>query len=154
MTYFGFNRLGKAKSDSQWMSPRRAAARVTRETVGELGFGLRALARAGVLLILVSTLCAAQITKDPEQIKLGRAMFRNACAPCHGIGAQGGRGPDLTRGHFNNGDTDADLYRVISRGVPGTRMPAVRPDLIDSKGIWLVVSFIRSVAQAETLSTT
>ena len=102
-----------------------------------------------MLLLVASTLCAAQVTKDPQQIELGRAMFRNACAPCHGIGAQGGRGPDLTRGTYNNGDSDADLFRVISHGVPGTEMPAARPDLIDSAGIWLVISFIRSVTQAE-----
>jgi PQQ-dependent dehydrogenase (methanol/ethanol family) len=76
-------------------------------------------------------------------------MFRNACAPCHGIAGKGGRGPDLTRGTYNNGDTDAELFRVISRGVPGTEMPAVRPDLIDSAGIWLVISFLRSVTHAE-----
>jgi len=107
------------------------------------------LSRAGVLLIVTCTLCSAQVTKDPRQIELGRAMYRNACAPCHGIGAQGGRGPDLTRGTFNNGDSDADLFRVISHGVPGTDMPAARPDLIDSAGIWLVISFIRSVTQAD-----
>jgi alcohol dehydrogenase (cytochrome c) len=131
------------------MSHILAHTRCMTRTEWGLRRGLAALVRAGVLLLAAGTLCAAQVTKDPQQIELGRAMFRNACAPCHGIRAQGGRGPDLTRGHYNNGDSDADLFRVISHGVPGTKMPAVRPDLIDSAGVWLVISFIRSVTQAE-----
>jgi alcohol dehydrogenase (cytochrome c) len=106
------------------------------------------VSEAGTLLLLASTVCAAQVSKDPKQIELGRAIFRVWCAPCHGIRGEGGRGPDLTRGTYNNGDQDADLFRVISRGVPGTEMPAGAPDL-DPASIWRVISFIRSTVKAQ-----
>ena len=51
-------------------------------------------------------------------------MFRIYCSPCHGIGAQGGRGPDLTLGTYSAGNSDADLFKVISDGAPGTEMAA------------------------------
>jgi len=60
--------------------------------------------------------------------------------------AQGGRtGPDLTRGVFHAGDSDADLFGVITNGVPGTEMQSysfLPPDMI-----WRVVAFIRSTAR-------
>jgi cytochrome c oxidase cbb3-type subunit 3 len=96
-----------------------------------------------VLFLSVPAMCVAQVSRDPKQIELGRAIFRVWCAPCHGIRAQGGRGPDLTRGSYNNGNRDSDLFRVISRGVRGTEMPSFGSDL-DSASIWLLVSFLRS----------
>src|SRR5215467_6967813 len=99
--------------------------------------------------MLASTVSSAQVSKDPRQIELGQAIFRVWCSPCHGIRGQGGRGPDLTRGTYNNGDQDSDLLRVISRGVSGTEMQAFASDL-DPESIWAVISFIRSVTEAET----
>jgi cytochrome c oxidase cbb3-type subunit 3 len=77
---------------------------------------------------------------DAEQIDIGRSMFRIYCAPCHGIHAQGGRGPDLTRGVYNAGEQDSDLFRVIADGVRGTETPArpiapVEPRRIASVGL-------------------
>ncbi len=118
-------------------------------TQSEAACILRNMSRVLVLLPLVSGVCAAQVSKAPKQIELGRAIFRVWCSPCHGIRAQGGRGPDLTRGTYNNGDQDSDLFRVISRGVSGTEMPSFASDL-DPESIWLLISFIRSVAQAGT----
>src|SRR5215472_13425426 len=69
---------------------------------------------------------------DPKAIELGRVQFRMSCASCHGLHATGGRsGPDLTRGVFATGDSDADLYRVISNGIEGSEMPAFSGRLED-----------------------
>src|SRR5215472_19240569 len=69
---------------------------------------------------------------DPKAIELGRVQFRMSCAGCHGLHATGGRsGPDLTRGVFATGDSDADLYRVISNGIEGSEMPAFSGRLED-----------------------
>jgi len=106
------------------------------------------MSAAGALLLVGSTVCFAQASKDPKQVELGRAIFRVWCAPCHGVRGQGGRGPDLTRGVYNSGDRDEDLFRVISRGVPGTEMAAAESDL-DPASIWLVISFIRSLVKPE-----
>jgi cytochrome c oxidase cbb3-type subunit III len=85
---------------------------------------------------------------DPRAIESGRVMFRMHCAECHGLRATGGRsGPDLTRGTFGAGDTDADLYNVILDGVPGTEMPAFSGRL-DDQDRWRLVSYVRSLTHA------
>src|SRR6186997_2628779 len=61
---------------------------------------------------------------NAKMAKLGEYEFRANCAFCHGLGARGGgRGPDLTRAQKKHGNGDADLYRTINEGVPGTAMP-------------------------------
>ena len=88
--------------------------------------------------------------RDPNAAKLGESQFRANCAFCHGLGARGGgRGPDLTRAQKKHGTTDADLFRTVNEGVPGTAMP---PNGATQQGvgmtpeeIWQVISYIRSV---------
>jgi putative heme-binding domain-containing protein len=79
-------------------------------------------------------------------IDVGKGNFRIYCAPCHGIHAQGGRAPDLTRGSFSAGDVDADLFRVIAKGVEGTEMTSYA-ERFDDDMIWRFVAFIRSVSR-------
>jgi cytochrome c oxidase cbb3-type subunit III len=87
---------------------------------------------------------------NPKAAKLGEFQFRSNCAFCHGLGARGGgRGPDLTRAQKRHGNSDADLFRTINEGVPGTAMP---PNGATQQGvgmtdaeIWQVIAYIRSV---------
>jgi cytochrome c oxidase cbb3-type subunit III len=87
---------------------------------------------------------------DTNAAKVGESQFRANCAFCHGLGARGGgRGPDLTRAQKKHGNADADLYRTINEGVPGTAMP---PNGATQQGvgmteaeIWQVITYIRSV---------
>src|SRR5262249_22780290 len=61
---------------------------------------------------------------DANAATMGASQFRANCAFCHGLGARGGgRGPDLTRAQKKHGNSDADLFRTINQGVPGTAMP-------------------------------
>jgi putative heme-binding domain-containing protein len=96
---------------------------------------------------------------DPKAAKVGESQFRANCAFCHGLGARGGgRGPDLTRAQKKHGNADADLFRTINEGVPGTAMP---PNGATQQGvgmteeeIWQVIAYIRSVqakAPAQTV---
>lgn len=85
-----------------------------------------------------------------KMAQLGEFQFRANCAFCHGLGARGGgRGPDLTRAKKKHGSADADLFRTINDGVPGTAMP---PNGATQQGvgmtpeeIWQVITYIRSV---------
>ena len=87
---------------------------------------------------------------DPKVARLGEYQFRSNCAFCHGLGARGGgRGPDLTRAQKRHGNSDADLFRTINEGVPGTAMP---PNGATQQGvgmteeeIWQVITYLRSV---------
>jgi len=74
----------------------------------------------------------------------GARIFRSHCAPCHGTKATGGTGPNLTTGVFYHGSSDAELYRNISGGIPGTAMP---DQFFDGTQIWQVVSFVRSLSK-------
>jgi putative heme-binding domain-containing protein len=115
-------------------------------------FSLTILA-ATVLFIAASSLPAQDknpLAGDPGVAKLGESQFRANCAFCHGLGARGGgRGPDLTRAQKRHGNSDADLFRTINEGVPGTAMP---PNGATQQGvgmteaeIWQVITYIRSV---------
>jgi len=76
----------------------------------------------------------------PDAIAAGKKLYERRCMPCHGEHGDG-NGPaadvmdprprDFTRGLFkirttahNELPTDEDLYRTISRGIPGTGMPS------------------------------
>jgi len=94
------------------------------------------------------------LANDPDAAKLGEFEFRANCAFCHGLGARGGgRGPDLTRAQKKHGNTDANLFRTINEGVPGTAMPqngATQQGVgMTEDEIWQVISYIRNV-QAKT----
>jgi putative heme-binding domain-containing protein len=108
--------------------------------------------KMGLLAILFLCAAPAQETNplagDPNAAEVGRGMFRIYCAPCHGIRAQGGRGPDLSRGAFSAGDRDADLFRTITDGVSGTEMGSYSN--LGSEGVWRIVAFIRSASRRDT----
>ena len=104
------------------------------------------------IILLFAAMCHAQnanpLAADSKAAETGRWTFRILCAPCHGIHAAGGRGPDLTRGTYSVGDDDKQLYSAIARGIPGSEMPAYG-DRLDADAIWRLVSYIRSVARHE-----
>ena len=102
------------------------------------------------VLLLVFVFAAGAAAQNPfagnaKEADAGRALFRIRCAPCHGIKAQGGRGPDLTLGVYNAGSEDKDLFRVIANGVSGTEMPGFAVQNGD-ENIWRIVTYIRSIA--------
>src|SRR5438552_8948807 len=90
---------------------------------------LRTLELAVLLVLLTSVNVPAAdrnpFAGDPKAAKAGEYEFRINCALCHGLGARGGgRGPDLTRAHKKHTHSDAEMFQVISNGIPGTAMPA------------------------------
>jgi cytochrome c oxidase cbb3-type subunit 3 len=86
---------------------------------------------------------------DPKAAKAGEYEFRINCALCHGLGARGGgRGPDLTTATKKHTHSDADMFQVISNGIPGTAMPANGTNGqgvgMTDREIWQIVAYIRS----------
>ena len=86
---------------------------------------------------------------DPKAAKAGEYEFRINCALCHGLGARGGgRGPDLTRAQKKYAHSDAEMFQIISNGIPGTAMPANGTNgqgvgMTDEE-IWQIITYIRS----------
>jgi cytochrome c oxidase cbb3-type subunit 3 len=115
---------------------------------------LAALVFAGFLLFAVLAAFAADdknpYAGDPKAAKAGESEFRINCALCHGLGARGGgRGPDLTRAQKKHAHSDAEMFQVISNGIPGTVMPANGTNgqgvgMTDEE-IWQIITYIRSV---------
>ena len=81
----------------------------------------------------------------PQDVAAGAKSFRSHCAPCHGLHAEGGRGPNLAAGRFYRGSSDADLLRNISDGIPGTEMPGI---FYMEDRVWQIVAYIRSLNAA------
>src|SRR6266436_754478 len=113
-------------------------------------FGCAVVVACAAAAILVHAQDKNPFSGDAKAAKLGESQFRANCAFCHGLGARGGgRGPDLSRAQKRHGNSDADLFRTINEGVPGTAMP---PNGATQQGvgmteeeIWQVISYIRSV---------
>ena len=104
-----------------------------------------------ILLAMAAAAGAAQAPKtnplagDPRAAEEGRVAFRGSCSLCHGIKGEGGRGPDLTISAYSTGNSESELYDVISGGVTGTEMPGFAARF-ESDDIWRLVSYVRSIA--------
>ena len=104
---------------------------------------------------------AAQVaaeTRRHARRASGKELYRFACATCHGARGKG-KGPsavvleprprDFTGGVYKWRSTesgalplDSDIFRTISRGVPGTMMPGWK-DLLSEEERWSVVEYIK-----------
>jgi cytochrome c oxidase cbb3-type subunit 3 len=79
----------------------------------------------------------------PEDALAGAKLFGAQCAGCHGPeGAGTGAGPSLTSGRFRRGGSDEALFQSISKGVPGTSMPAFA---FTGLQIWQLVTHVRTM---------
>ena len=124
--------------------------------------GPRIAPRATFLLVWIAcigcvrafTQTANPMANDPRAARLGEFQFRSNCAFCHGLGARGGgRGPDLTRTPKTHGNSDAEVFRNIQGGIPGTAMPAAVGSIgvgMSDDEIWQVITYIRSIEKTST----
>src|SRR5215471_2590424 len=110
-----------------------------------------ALLLAAFMVAIASSIAAQNpLAGDATAAKAGASEFRINCALCHGLGARGGgRGPDLTRAQKKHAHNDADMFQIISNGIPGTAMPANGTNgqgvgMTDEE-IWQIITYIRSV---------
>jgi len=107
-----------------------------------------------MMLLYASAMALAADNRNPfagnaKAAKAGASEFRINCALCHGLGARGGgRGPDLTRARKKHAHSDAEMFQIISNGIPGTAMPANGTNgqgvgMTDEE-IWQIITYIRS----------
>jgi PQQ-dependent dehydrogenase (methanol/ethanol family) len=100
-----------------------------------------------VCYFLPAVLAAAQApgSQNVGRIETGHKLFQKNCAACHGMEAKGGRGSDLTTGHWKWGSSDADILRNILTGISGTQMPAFPMPEDEGRAI---VAWLRSLRSA------
>jgi cytochrome c oxidase cbb3-type subunit 3 len=74
----------------------------------------------------------------------GKSLFISMnCAGCHGYGAKGGMGPNLTDAYWRYGGVPAMIFNSIYEGRP-QGMPAWNPAL-PTQEIWKIVAYIETL---------
>lgn len=138
-------------------------------------FGSVLLAALSLLWAWPSASFAADVAKSklpntPEAIEAGKKLYFKKCSFCHGL-TGGGDGPVAEflwprPRNFQSGvfkfrttesgylPTDEDLFRTVSRGIPGTAMPSWDGDLIKTglseEQRWQVIYFIQTLSDLWT----
>jgi cytochrome c oxidase cbb3-type subunit 3 len=82
---------------------------------------------------------------SPADLATGRQYFLGHCAQCHGPEGEGGRGVNLTTGHYRLGASDRELFMTIRKGVRGAEMPGSR---LSQAEIWRIVTYVRRLGTA------
>ena len=92
---------------------------------------------------------ADEFLKDPAAIKRGKSIFNGTCGGyCHGATPGPRDAPFLFDCVWLHGDSDEDLFTVISNGVPSTRMVSFKGALPEGDDdIWRLVAYLRSARQ-------
>ena len=124
-----------------------------------LSFMLLLLSSTGSGIVIAQT--AEKLPATDENVVAGKQIYRDSCWYCHGkIGD--GNGPaadfldprprDFTAGMYKirttkTGElpTDEDLFRIISKGIPGTAMPRWELTLSEDER-WKVLQYIKTFA--------
>jgi putative heme-binding domain-containing protein len=83
-------------------------------------------------------------------IGIGRTLFANRCADCHGPDAKGKLGPDLTQ-RWARGATDESAFTIVRNGVAGSSMP---PSVAPDSELWAIVAHLRSISVMPPLVST
>lgn len=107
--------------------------------------------------LLAPGLAEAQAAGDAAQ---GKAVYEKKCALCHGDKGDGAgpgaplldpRPRDFTKGKYKirssasgQAPTDADLFRIIAEGMPGTSMPGWKA--LAEKDRWNLVAYLKTFA--------
>ncbi len=114
--------------------------------------------RPGLIPVVLAP--SETLPASPELVALGRKTYEKECLPCHGRNGDGEgeaayllypRPRDFTTGQFrlvstwDNVPTDDDLFRTISRGMPGSAMPSWSH--LPERTRWGLVHYVKAFAK-------
>lgn len=87
--------------------------------------------------------------KNVKPVSLpGKQTFASTCANCHGLDGRGGeRAPNIAERPRVQQLSDAQLFKIIENGIPGTGMPAFHS--LESSSIQAVVTYLRTLQGAK-----
>lgn len=91
----------------------------------------------------------ADLAKDPEAIAVGKRIFGNNCAVCHGSDARGAAGfPNLTDNDWIYGGTPEKIVETITGGRTSIGMPAfgAAPYSLDDASISNLAAYVMSLS--------
>lgn len=94
------------------------------------------------------------LAQDPQALALGRSIFSNTCATCHGSSAQGANGyPNLADGIWHWGGSPEQILQTVEEGREGV-MPEWGTVLTSMEGpdaAEYVVAYVRTLPHPEYL---
>jgi putative heme-binding domain-containing protein len=80
---------------------------------------------------------------NPASIEAGQQLYLTVCSGCHGVNAEGGRGPNLITSRNLQRQNDQWLFGVIQKGIPGSDMP---PSSFEDEKVWQLAAFLRNLS--------
>ena len=120
---------------------------------------------AALALAMVWALGAAPAMAQTGNAESGEKIYQKRCVWCHGVEGDGD-GPagelllpsprDFTEGIYKfqtspfpeDFPKDADIFRAITQGMPGTDMPGWK-DMLSSQDRWDLVAYLKAFAELE-----
>jgi len=90
------------------------------------------------------TLPAMELLTDAASLDAGKIEWVKNCVSCHGLGGEGGIGPNITDEYWIHGGSINDIASIIVRGVPAKGMISWKTMLSTDK-IHQVASYIVSL---------
>ncbi len=86
------------------------------------------------------------LARDPEALELGRSVFANHCATCHGSDARGAKGfPNLADGHWQWGTPPQVILDSVLHGRQAV-MPALAPVLGNEQAVTETAVYVQSLS--------
>jgi len=87
-----------------------------------------------------------QIARDPDALRIGRSVFGNYCATCHGSDARGARGfPNLTDNIWHWGGSPQQIEQTVMNGRTAV-MPPLAAAVGGDAGVTEVAVYVQSLA--------
>lgn len=101
--------------------------------------------RAATVLAAYRDRSSAELAHDPQALAIGRNLFANNCAACHGSDGRGARGfPNLTDGDWLWGGTPEAIETTIAQGRMGVMAPW--GEILGAKGVDDAAAFVLSLS--------
>jgi cytochrome c oxidase cbb3-type subunit III len=103
-------------------------------------------ARLAAAFAPYATMPIERIARDPKAMKLGRSVFGNYCATCHGSSAKGALGyPDLTDDIWHWGGAPEQILETVRNGRQAA-MPGWESALGGAQGVTEVTVYVQSLS--------
>jgi mono/diheme cytochrome c family protein len=82
-----------------------------------------------------------------QSISTGRRIYEKNCAACHGASGKGDAGPGLTGAVLTHGNTDGEIFHVISDGAAKV-MKGYKEKLTEEER-WDLVNYVKILRNTE-----
>ncbi len=114
-----------------------------------------------LLIILVAlSACSSEENQEPlsllesymldeEALERGRQLYEGSCANfCHGADPEPGEDVNLFDCRWNYGNTNEDIFRIVTSGIPDTRMVGFGNNFPEGQNdLWKLIAFLRDEQQ-------